>query len=115
MNAGYGCNSGEILIELSPEEITILEKSSSLERKVWIYSEERRPYTKPLRLYVTDGPYWVGRVLPEDPRKEIRSYEVGFPPEGLPLLRAKETIHADFIQPKVYFRKIRIRREDAPF
>ena len=113
MNASYII--GEILIELSPEEIKILENGSSLEGKIFVYSEERKPYAKPLRLYVTDGPYWIGRVLPEDPRKEIRLYEVGFPPEGLPVLKEKETIHADFIEPKVNFRKIRVRREDAPF
>lgn len=106
---------GEIVIELEKEEILKIEKDSSLEGKIWIVATDEE---LPMRLYVADGPSWKATALfdnPENPLAEVVSYEVGFPPEGLKPLKEKKTIYSDFLQPGVYFRKIRIRRDDALF
>jgi len=102
---------GEILIEVQLEEISKLKKGSHLEDKIWICATGEE---FPMELYVTDGSYWKADTLPEYPSQEIKSYEIGFPPECLKPLEEMKTIHADFLSPGVVrFRKVRIRRYDT--
>ncbi len=67
----------------------------------------------PWVIYVTDSHSWYANTI-NDGSDNIQSYGVGFPLECLPVVRDKHTIHADLIHKNVCFRKVRIRRTDAP-
>jgi hypothetical protein len=102
---------GEISIGLHPKEVKLIGNGLPIKGKVEMSTPARGFYFRPLKVYTTGGSYWDANPRYSKKSNGITSVYVGFPREGLSLLRKKKMVATEYPQRGTTFRKIRIMPE----